>query len=1337
MYREISDNSFCTDPKQMFDREVLIDESTRQCDPQKNYLLTDLLEFDNFILLGDPGLGKTFSFETAAKHEDAVCLTVAQFRASRGRNCGGKTLFLDGLDEYRSRSAEGSLIFDLIDIITEIKPSKIRISCRSADWLGATDLSNFKILFNSNYVVASLEPLSIDQQTMILKQEGITNISEFFVESEKHGLDNLLGNPQTLIMIAKVVKTGDWPESKTELFEKSCYALLTEHDHNRTRTGIGSFRPHELVDSAGGICASILISNTHSISLLGEPEDPLVPSYRDISFLDDKKMEATLTRRAFSSSDINNDSLTYIHRIIAEFLAGKWIAEKLKKKGLMVSCVKQIIGYKNTPSSELRGLHAWISIFINANLAEQFIEADPLGIALYADPSALPPDNKIKLIRELVELSKRDPWFRSQNWSDSNLGALASEDLSDEFMTILMNPESTHHLKDLILGALRYGKPILDVGDELIKFLNSELSSIEEKIDTVYILSLMGKDRRDYLSKEYYPKVESMTEQGRRLQVSLIRSLYPEQLDVSVLSDLICKIACTRCDSSDFEIWGIDRLIMKDDLAIVLDQIIDKIEANKENISVENFYEVSEFFSLTFKRALSEDINLSIRQLWEWFKFSSQYPKHNFTVLKDETILKWVQKNIQQVDLIFDYSFSLYSNPNRWHHDFNNAFGFPYNNEELILKCLKLLNDKKYSNELALDFYAYISSLIYNNECNIQNDAFDTWYKFADENHDFRARRQLLLSCPLDSWDYRDALDRKKNLLKQRERQKRDRENVIKTLEQIEKGEHLNNIGVLAVEYFRNLTADSKPTESLVERFGEDLLPSILQGFEAILLRTDLPDSEQILRSNGKYYVWWKAILTSINEHFEKYCNLNDLEPKILETGFTLSKIFRISIRTGKNNYTQTTLDWVKHYRKEHNTYYKKLLTKLIENEIKYKVEIHHFIWDLKSCSATVEWRCEEAVKLLKKHSNADNRVLSDLLSIVLNNSKSKQELVNMADNALNKKGYLTNEKRATWLIVGYLLAPGNFLKRLKNYCKTRGFTTWIIRDLTRIYFQDSDKTGNSLTEAQLETLIICCGHHFENKDSPSGGWTGRRNDWDAAKFIRGLIDRLSTIPSKSSTVALEGISIDKKLISYRDHCLHTLFNQKRIYAENNYHQPDWEETLTFLANNKDKIEKTSVSLEDIKQSLNDFAEYVSRDKRMSFWSFDRTSNKYKWVKKPEKHGQNLLHTFLSGRYHDQINIFEEISTGAGRIDIYAQLSMKIGLVIELKMCGAPYSSTYAESGVPQISHYMKNKITDIGFLVVFDARTRDQGKGFQNTIRYNNHIIHPIVVDVRNTVRK
>lgn len=134
------------------------------------------------------------------------------------------------------------------------------------------------------------------------------------------------------------------------------------------------------------------------------------------------------------------------------------------------------------------------------------------------------------------------------------------------------------------------------------------------------------------------------------------------------------------------------------------------------------------------------------------------------------------------------------------------------------------------------------------------------------------------------------------------------------------------------------------------------------------------------------------------------------------------------------------------------------------------------------------------------------------------------------------------------------------------------------------------------------------------------------------------------------------------------------------------------------------------VTREEFNAELDYFAHFVTADRRMSFW---RKAGKagHRWVERPEKHAQDLLYAYLKARFRERAQVLEELASGAGRLDIYVQFFGALSLVIELKMCGRGYSSAYAAAGKQQILHYMENRGTNLGYLVVFDARKRDFGK--------------------------
>lgn len=78
-----------------------------------------------------------------------------------------------------------------------------------------------------------------------------------------------------------------------------------------------------------------------------------------------------------------------------------------------------------------------------------------------------------------------------------------------------------------------------------------------------------------------------------------------------------------------------------------------------------------------------------------------------------------------------------------------------------------------------------------------------------------------------------------------------------------------------------------------------------------------------------------------------------------------------------------------------------------------------------------------------------------------------------------------------------------------------------------------------------------------------------------------------------------------------------------------------------------------------------------------------------------------------------------------------------LAAVVELKMCGKGYSSTYAASGEEQIIHYLDNRNTSRGYLVVFDARANDFGKALLKTAVTGKFTIGERFVDLRPEVKQ
>ncbi|MCY4188655.1 MAG: hypothetical protein OXD30_09245, partial [Bryobacterales bacterium] len=97
-----------------------------------------------YVLLGDPGSGKTTAFqeESEVLGTDGAFITARDFllHPTAPDSLAGKTVFIDGLDEIRAGRADARPPLDEIRrLLLQLDRPRFRISCRAADWLGAND----------------------------------------------------------------------------------------------------------------------------------------------------------------------------------------------------------------------------------------------------------------------------------------------------------------------------------------------------------------------------------------------------------------------------------------------------------------------------------------------------------------------------------------------------------------------------------------------------------------------------------------------------------------------------------------------------------------------------------------------------------------------------------------------------------------------------------------------------------------------------------------------------------------------------------------------------------------------------------------------------------------------------------------------------------------------------------------------------------------------------------------------------------------------------------------------------------------------------------------------
>ena len=433
-----------------------------------------------YVLLGDPGAGKTTAFEAEceALGENAYSrvITADEFLTYDVNDLPPewreKILFIDGLDEVRAGSQGESAFREIRKLLRALGKPCFRLSCRQADWLGTNDQERLEsVSLNSKVKVLRLDPLTLcDIENILNAQSDIPDAHTFIEIAKEKGVDGLLANPLSLDMLARAVASGrGWPESRKATFEMACHKIVDEHHlgHKEAQASKGPPSSEQLLDVAGRLCVVQLISGAAGYTLRGQVSE----EYPTLDLCDSGSLEMlryALATKLFKSTSDNR--FAPIHRHIAEFLGARHLAGVIKS-GLSARRVIALIeGQDSTVVAEMRGLSAWLAAHSKDARAD-LIERDPIGVGLYGDIREFSTDEKRALLKCLNrEASRLDSAFLKT----TAFAALATPDMESVLGEILKDSarDKDHQtFIGFILNVLSESSPLPNLSEILLEIV--------------------------------------------------------------------------------------------------------------------------------------------------------------------------------------------------------------------------------------------------------------------------------------------------------------------------------------------------------------------------------------------------------------------------------------------------------------------------------------------------------------------------------------------------------------------------------------------------------------------------------------------------------------------------------------------------------------------------------------------------------------------------------------------------------------------------------------------------------------------------------------------------
>jgi hypothetical protein len=436
-----------------------------------------------YVLLGDPGAGKSTSFKDEA-HAQAGLLVEASDIADGVADTEGlsdRVVFIDGFDQIKanSRALGTGALGSIRAWLAKAKPAGFRLSCREADWLGEAEQDALaRVAPQGQVTVLQLEPLTQDEAMVLLQRREceIGDARAFWLAAEQRQLTPLFGNPLLLDLMVDAVseRGGEWPRTRTEVYEAACERLMREASllHLAAQPQQAGRRA-QLLHTAGLLSALLLLSGKSAIAL----QRPAPPQAIDLAELPPElglpdALAALATKVFIAPGGLAQPR----HRSIAEYLAARALAQLLSEGPPLGRVLALMQGFDGQPVEALRGLLAWL-VVEHLPSRSRLLQLDPLGFVLNGDPARLSTSQRLELLQALAGRAAENPWFRQGAWISHPFGPLATADMAGTYEALLNKPERDmghQAFIDCVLDALCHGETMPSLAPALAAWVEDD-----------------------------------------------------------------------------------------------------------------------------------------------------------------------------------------------------------------------------------------------------------------------------------------------------------------------------------------------------------------------------------------------------------------------------------------------------------------------------------------------------------------------------------------------------------------------------------------------------------------------------------------------------------------------------------------------------------------------------------------------------------------------------------------------------------------------------------------------------------------------------------------------
>lgn len=1217
------------------------------------------------VLLGEPGIGKTELTKQISVSLGAIRVAAGTFCRTSDASINSDqmhgTIIIDGLDEIAASNSEPA-IDKVLTRLSGLKNPNVIVSCRAADWTGVSNRAKFEADYGVTPIPVHILPFNSEQAKLFLVQyDAKIDANHLLSAVNRQGLNDLVGNPLTLSLLAEVwLRDAGLPATRVDLLDRATHLLCSEENIAHDQSHQAQATSQSILQSAGCIFAHLLLSGSVGIATNNSRKIPegFIPlaSFNDVNLAINA---ATVVRTRLFKPDAE-DLLVPVHRIVAEFLAARWLSQKLDEN-LSERRLFQLLQFNGGVPSALRGLHAWLGFF-SPKVRDRCIDADPYGFLRYGETSALGPHSVRQLLNALTKLADDDPYFRSEDWSIRGIEGLARPELKAEIVALITSPQRHVQLSALILKSLTGSALTNEILPELMALIQDSSAPFVERSGASEALATSG------LKIDWQAVIVALLTEKKhdswRLAVEIIGDVGPDQFSAEIIADaLVALNGLNESERREARVVGSDyKLVARTPIELgksVLDCIAKRIAERPRA----RHWHPGRAMTSVIDRLLASVIErtpIDPARFWTWVKYlegrfgyqDEQKDKIRDYLLAHNAFRREVQRLVLYDQTIEGGSWMAIV------HDLPSVnSGLAVSTDDAAFFLEEIAGSPQPTvHQLALWEDLVRATWRRGNVDEKLQNAIDS---SIQRHQSLGAAFDTITQPPTRDYEAEERKRQQQYEAKRKAKFLAHRVQFKKDLSAIASGKHIGALNSLARGYlaqYSDLPSDSDPHARLVEWVGEEVAEAAFQGFVAALQREDLPDLGKIcsIRAEGKEWSVEPVMLAGISEIVRSGKSLENLSKSVV------CAVLGIWWDMPEFNSTKLGDEIEKSLEEcvfQDNNSAETFVTTVIEPQLAASKQHVTGLYRVVREPRFLTFSPKLALKWLREFPNASSNSQNELIQLLLTRT-DKTELKEIITEKLGKLEALQKDCKDIWIAAAFCLVP-SALASLSQQPKL--MAKELIWSIKAIVLPDrTERAGLVLTVERYAAIVEKFAHEWPMVGSPAGGWSGDQNAWDASEFIQYAINAIGNDRTAEGTEALERLAETLKSTGYQNHIKHIAHTQRRNRRDSEYTIRTIDAVKSILSNSPPQnVADLKIVILDHIADIQKYIRDADTDGCEVFWDAGRP--------KIENTCRDRLIDLLRPRLGGGIELFPELPMpDKTRVDIYASI-LGQGLPIEIK----------------------------------------------------------------------